>query len=299
MIQRFQLPVWVPLDLDATLGCGQTFRWKKVADRWVGVVNRHPLSLRHDLQNGVLEVEAEQGVFLGKDLEEGVRFYLGLSDPLSTILESTQQFFSRNGFATALDLSGIFSEHKGLRILHQDPFEMLVEFLLSTQTSIPALQGKLEKMCSKFPENRCEFPRGTLYRFPTWEQLSQLPESDFQQLGFGYRSRWLTALLHSVHPRELVSVQALPFGEKLEYLLGFEGIGYKVANCVLLFGFGEFSAFPVDVWISRVLQEHWHIVGNPAELMECGQRLFGPYCGYAQQYLFHHFRNSRKGGKAS
>src|SRR6056297_925260 len=107
---------------------------------------------------------------------------------------------------------------------------------------------------------------------------------------FGYRSKWLKKLVDTIDIREFRALKNMPLQQKLNYLTSFSGVGYKVANCVALFGFADFSAFPVDVWISRFLKQNFGITGNAESLMVVGQEIFGDFCGYIQEYIFYYIR---------
>ncbi|HOO33107.1 MAG TPA: hypothetical protein PK466_07345 [Thermotogota bacterium] len=176
---------------------------------------------------------------------------------------------------------------------------MLVEYLLSTQSSIPTIRRRVEELSSYFPENRVFIGDEPLYLFPTPEQLNQIDEASFQKMKFGYRSKWLKELVSTIRLNEFMQIKNLSLQHKIRYMTQFNGIGYKVANCVALFGFSSFDAFPVDVWISRFLEEFFGITGNAEKLMYTGQEIFGKNCGYIQEYIFFYIRNrnrSFKGG---
>jgi N-glycosylase/DNA lyase len=98
---------------------------------------------------------------------------------------------------------------------------------------------------------------------------------------------------------DLESLHTLPTDDARIALRRLRGVGEKVANCILLFAYERFEAFPVDVWIARILRQDYGIAkadATPARLREFAANHFGPYGGYAQQYLFHHGRTSRKRG---
>jgi N-glycosylase/DNA lyase len=281
----------VSFDLDNTLNCGQTFRWCKRNDKWYGVVNRQPIILRYNKEKKILEIESNSEEFSGLKLSDGVSWYLGLNDSLETIKESGRQMIARKHPAFLESYEQIFDTSIGIRILRQDPLEMLIEYLLSTQSSILTIKRRVELLSSHFLENRTFIGFEEFFLFPTVDQLKGLGEDVFKKMKFGYRSRWLKELVEKINEDEYRQIKNTSLEHKIQYMIQFNGIGYKVANCVALFGFSAFEAFPVDVWISRFLEEFFDIIGNSEKLMHKGREIFGKNCGYIQEYIFFFIRN--------
>jgi len=285
-----EIPVNVSLDLDNTLNCGQTFRWHKKNEKWYGVVNRTPLILNYDPTQSLLEVQSIGEEINGETLENGIIHYLGLNDSLQSIKGNALKQVEK----THPDFIPLFHEivdpSLGIRLLRQDPWEMLVEFLLSTQSNILTIKKRCEKLAGFFPENQVFIKEEPFFLFPSIDQLRHLEVDDFQSMLFGYRSKWLKELVDTIDIRMFKTLKNMPLEQKLNYMTGFSGIGYKVANCVALFGFSDFRAFPVDVWISRFLNQYFGVTGNAENLMVVGQEIFGEFCGYIQEYIFYYIR---------
>lgn len=281
-------------DLDNTLDCGQTFRWYKRNGSWYGIVNRQPVILTHNKEEKVLEIAANSDKFYGMALSDGISWYLGLNDSLESIKESGRKNLAERYPDFLKIYENIFDITLGIRVLRQDPWEMLIEYLLSTQSNIPTIKKRVELLSACFPENKVFIGEEDFYLFPDLKQLKQLAESDFQRLKFGYRSKWLKTLVERIDIKEYMQIRNMALDHKIQYLTQFNGIGYKVANCVALFGFSSFDAFPVDVWISRFLDEYFGITGNAEKLMYKGQEIFGKNCGYIQEYIFFCIRNRNR-----
>lgn len=280
------------LDLDATLDCGQTFRWRKINGVWQGVVEDNVLFLEYNKENGYLKISSNKEEFRGMPLKEGIEDYLGLKDSLETIRGSINNSLISSGYSDFRPkMNEIYQASYGLRLLRQDAFEMCMDYIISTQMNINMIKVKIERICSLFSENRINFKGYTFFGFPTLEQLKSLPAAKFREAGLGYRSEWLQEFFMNVDCRKLKELKNCGIKEKLDYFLRFKGIGYKVANCIILFGYSDFSAFPVDVWISRFMESNFNITGNPQSLFEKGRKIFGDYCGYAQEYFFNYSRN--------
>ncbi len=291
------LKVMTALDLDATLDCGQTFRWKKNGDSWHGAVGENVFILKHDKKNGNLEICSNKNEFRGLSLKEGIEEYLGLKDSLESIRQSIHDSIIENGYPDFVGkMDEIYRSAYGLRLLRQPPLEMCVEYIISTQMNINMIKMRVERICELFPENRVVLKGNMFYKFPVLSQLKRITTSKFREIGLGYRSEWLNEFLLRIEAKQLEEIKNSSIREKIDFFLDFKGIGYKVANCIILFGYSDFSAFPVDVWISRFMEDNFKLTGNPQSLYEKGRKIFGKYCGYAQEYFFHHSRNLSKVG---
>ena len=170
---------------------------------------------------------------------------------------------------------------KGIRILRQDPWEMLISFIISQRKNIPAIKASIEKLCALAGEKIDENPEGgAVYSFPTPEALAALSLEQLSGCSLGYRDKYVHRAAMDVASGavDLESWKKLDDEGLMEELLKLFGVGVKVANCEILFGYHRLDAFPKDVWINRVL-----------ELQYPGGFLFdeyAPYNGVMQQYLF-------------
>lgn len=249
------------LNLDLTLDCGQAFRWVRQADgSWSGVVKGVFLNISRTGDTVVLKNTNK------KDFEN---IWLNYFDFDKDYVEICSRLKQDKLLAPTVD------EYYGIRILNQDSWEALCSFVISQQNNIKRIKGIIDRLCRTYGEEVCE----GYYSFPSAEVLSKLTVEDFEALGTGYRAKYLEKLSKSVASGELNldKIKALPLDEARAELLKIFGVGIKVANCALLFGFGFYDAFPVDVWMKRVMEFY------PNGLPEC----FNGISGIAQQYLFH------------
>ncbi len=281
-----------PFDLDFSLCCGQVFRWKKTGGWWYGVVGDKVIKIR---QCGA-ELE-----FGGAD-EEFIRHYFGLNDDLAQI---SRCIAKDTYIQTALQ------RFEGLRIVRQMPWECLISFICATYKSIAAIELMLKKISAKYGEKRtldgCDF-----HTFPTVERLALASENGLQECGLGYRAKYVQATAKKILEEkiDLEGLKIVPYLEARKKLLEFQGVGLKVADCVLLFSLDKPEAFPVDVWVKRVILNHY-ADQFPAELVKkmrshgsltngeylkigsFARTYFGRYAGYAQEYLYHYERTQR------
>jgi N-glycosylase/DNA lyase len=282
----------VPFDLDFSLCCGQVFRWQKVDGWWYGVVGENVVKI---CQCGAeLKFENVNADF--------VRTYFGLNDNLEEI-----------GQCIARDDNVRLALHKfeGLRIIRQVPWECLISFICATYKSIAAIELMLKKLTMKYGEKQV-IDDMDFYTFPTVEKLANASENGLRECGLGYRAKYVQATAKKIHDENinLEDLKNLPYLEARKKLLEFPGVGLKVADCVLLFSLKKMEAFPVDVWVKRVvlnhyanqlpepfvkkLQSHNSLTNGEYEKIGAFARTyFGAYAGYAQEYLYHYERTQR------
>ena len=165
----------------------------------------------------------------------------------------------------------------GLRILRQDLWEVMVSFIISQQNNIPRIKGCLKKLC--------EINGG---KFPTPNDFLNFREQDLDSVKLGYRKNYLLKISESIFNGnfDLEKLKRMNYLEAMKYLKTLHGIGDKVANCIALFGMYLIEAFPVDVWIKRILETHYH---NNFSLERWNLQDIG---GIVQQYMFFYGRSS-------
>ena len=170
---------------------------------------------------------------------------------------------------------------RGLRILTQDPWEMIITFIISQRKSMPAIATCIEALCTSFGNKiSINEEQESFYAFPSAEKISMLSEKELLQCGLGYRAEYVLDAARKVSSGwlSIEECKNLPDEKLFSKLCEVRGIGPKVANCIMLFGFGRTSCAPIDVWISRIIEEEF-AGKNPFPA-------FGSYAGIVQQYMF-------------
>ncbi len=173
----------------------------------------------------------------------------------------------------------------GIRILKQNLFETLISFIVSANNNIKRIKLILNRIKEKYGT----FMNG-YFAFPTREQLLSATEADFAELGAGYRAKYLFEVLRQVDEDMLLQWDLLPTKELRNNLVSLMGVGPKVADCVLLFGYGRGDVFPVDTWIEQMYDRFYTHIDNREKVRENLVAEFGELSGYAQQYLFFFMR---------
>lgn len=253
------------LDLDLTLDCGQAFRWVRQEDgSWSGAAKGVFLNIKK---------EGEDLIFKNTSKEDFEKIWVNYFDLEKDYVQICDRLKQDKLLSSTVD------EYYGIRILNQDSWEVLCSFVISQRNTIKRIKGIIARLCEKYG---ADIGNG-FYAFPTAQRLAKLSAEDFEALGAGYRAEYLEKLSRAVAEGEidLEKIKTLPLEEARTELLKLRGVGIKVANCALLFGFGFYDAFPIDVWMERVMAYY------PRGLPACFQGIGG----IAQQYLFHWARN--------
>ena len=185
----------------------------------------------------------------------------------------------------------------GMRILNQDPWETLISFIISANNNITRIKGIIERLSQKFGREIC-WEGKSYYTFPAPESLACASEEDLKACGCGYRGAYIkkTAAMVAEGLISPYKIRELSYEEGHKTLLSCMGVGDKVADCILLFSMEKPEAFPVDVWVKRVME--YFYIGSPVPIRQIktiAAEKFGKYAGLAQQYLFYYAREKKIG----
>jgi N-glycosylase/DNA lyase len=263
------------LDLASTLTSGQSFSWERTPEgHWRGWIAGQP---------ALVWSEGEMLRASGLGLTEAVvARYFTLDVPMHEVFAS---------FPEDPWLARARAFAPGLRLLRQEPWETLCNFICSSLKQIVQIEQINASLRRAFGRSLGD----ERFTFPEAAELAQVSEARLRECRLGFRARHLFVAARQIAAGEvsLEHVGALPTPEAEEELRRIRGVGTKVANCILLFAYGRMEAFPIDVWVERVLRRLYF--GNRssvshARMVRFAHRHFGPYRGYAQQFLFHWIR---------
>ncbi len=252
----------------------------------------------------------DDGSYIGPAMGKVIR--VAFEDGRLTIDNANEEEF-RQIWSKYLDLERDYSELKklltasdeimktaseygyGIRILNQDFWETVVSFIISQNNNIPRIKGCIESLCSNFGAVIGEYGGRVYYDMPTPEKLASLTVEDLSPCRLGYRAQYLIKMAQQFMEKggpEEVRKEMVGAPDPIEALQDFCGIGPKVAACISLFGLGRFDAFPIDVWMRRVMNRLYGIDEKDIKAMKAyAQDHFGEYGGIAQQYLFYYIRS--------
>lgn len=256
-----------------TLSSGQCFRWTERNGVMCGTAFGRYIEVKQD--GGSLTI-------FGADAEEYDRIWRGYFD-------LDRDYDGIRDIVTEIEprLEDAAEYASGVHILAQEPWEALCSFVISQNNNIPRIRGIIRKLCLNYGEKalRGEYADDEAdgRAFPTAEALASVPEETFKEFGCGYRAAYLVEVSRRVAGGEidLEYIKRAPIDEARKILRSIKGVGPKVAECALLYGFGRLECFPVDVWIRRALETEF----------TGGTALIGhEYAGVAQQYIFEYIR---------
>lgn len=263
------------IDVESSINSGQVFLWKRDGDLWYGIDGEHIVSVSDSGRTVRSHIGQPRDIFRKQD---DMKKILDNISRDSQVAVAVQRFL-------------------GMRLMRQDPFQCLITFITSTNSSIPNIKNALYKLCARYGES-AEFDGMKFSLFPKPEILARANISGLGSCSLGYRAKYVkkAAAQLSAGKLDLDELAKTPYKDGIESLLSVSGVGSKVADCVLLFSLEKLEAFPLDRWMSRILEQNYpheefgRMVGitskRYAELHNKILKRFGPYAGYAQQFLF-------------
>jgi len=271
-------------DLSLTLGCGQVFHWRRHGAGWLGMIGDTPCYAE---QRG-------DTLLVPRGLEEKAAHYFALDHPLAEM---------RATFPDDPAMSAAAEACRGLRLVRQPHWECTATFITSAQKAVVHIAQISHTLRQRYGR-ASEWNGQRLFSYPEPAALGALEEADLRACALGYRAKNLLNAARMVASGEVdfSAIGKLDDAKAEEELQRLPGVGPKVANCALLFGFERLAAFPIDVWIERILRSIYFAKKRKVtttRLREFSARYFGPYGGYAQQYLFHHARTTQPRGAKS
>ena len=270
-------------ELKHVFECGQCFRWnKQVNGNYIGVVKNKVLELSKENQDLIIynidEKEFHEHWFDYFDLE---RDYAEIKLKLSNEDEILKQ---------AIPFGN------GIRILNQDPFEIIISFIISANNRIPMIKRCIENIARNFGDET-EYKGKTYYGFPGLDQLCNVSEEQFMSMGAGFRAKYIKETISKIYSNQFNIDEATKLNDdechkKLQEL---SGVGAKVSDCIMLFSMKKHSAFPVDVWVKRAMNVFYDAPENMSlnKIRSFAQKKFGDNSGIAQQYLFYYARENK------
>ena len=263
-------------DLRQTLECGQCFNFEKINENEYAVVAHE--RLLHVKQ------EEDELIFLNAS-DEDIRDiwipYFDLERDYGEIKARINEADPR--------LESVTAQYGGIRILNQEFVETLNSFIISQNKNITHIKQIIRHISEADGSPLGEIAGRAYYSFPDLEKLDTITEDDFRALKTGFRAPYLRDAIDRMASGEIdgEELRQMSFADAKKRLMAIKGVGDKVANCVLLFSLGFRNAFPVDVWIKRIMEELYFHKDTPKDEIETfAADLFGEYGGYAQQYLF-------------
>ena len=264
-----------------TLECGQCFRWKKEDDgSFTGVIKNGIINISTNRENKTI-MKCEISGEVKKIVEE----YFDMNRDYSNIKK-----------IISVDDKNMIEAIKygyGIRILHQDSWEMLISYIISAANNIPRISKTIENI-SKAYGKKILFEDKEYYLFPTPEELGKATIEDLRTLNLGFRDKYVYGATKAVLDGtvNLSDIEKMSYKDAKKELMKINGVGAKVADCILLFSMNKGEAFPIDTWIKKVMVQLYNTKDSLKEIEKCAEERFGEYAGIAQQYLFYYMREN-------
>jgi len=262
------------INLEHTINSGQVFLWEKDQNKWYGINGQNILII-----NELSEI---------KSYSKQKNDFFRSKDNLEEILKSiSKDSITRKAI----------KKYLGLRLLRQDPFQCFISFIVSSNSNIQKIKISLENICKNFGE-KIFFENKEFFLFPTPKILSSASIQEIKKCGTGYRSNFIIKASEMVYSNQLnfETLKKYEYVQAKEIISQAPGVGSKVADCILLFSLDKLEAFPLDRWMIRILNKYYPNVFDISTktltskqyeiLHEKIMNYFGPYAGYAQQFLF-------------
>lgn len=270
-------------DLDQIFDCGQCFRWQKEDDgSYTGVASGMAANMALEGSNLVIDnCDSE-------NFENFWRNYLDFDTDYAKIknnLKSKDEVIGR-----------AIKRGEGIRLLNQDVWETIISFIISANNNIPRIKGCIKSLCENFGQEIGQYRGKVRYAFPDAKTLADMTVEDLAPCRLGYRAKYIIASAKMFEADrqtyEGLKEAEVSSAETFKTISTLNGVGPKVANCIMLFALKKRDAFPIDVWMKKVMNFLYGFEENDVKGMEAfAKEKFGEYAGIAQQYLFYYMRN--------
>lgn len=261
-LTQITIPKTPTFDVGQTLDCGQVFRYVFDGTAYSVFAKNHVARIREDGDNYVLQCD-------DKD------FFVNYFDFDTDYADIQSKVDDCPFMHEAIDFG------RGIHILKQDPVEAIFSFIISQNNHIPRIKGIIERICNALGEDM-----GDYHAFPEVRKLADVGVDFFKSVGAGYRAEYLDRVAKTLVDEDVYSWGALDTKDLRAKLLSLHGVGRKVADCALLFGFGRSDVFPVDTWIKKIYESEYQ-VQDAEKMSELLVKRYGNYSGFAQQWAFY------------
>ena len=281
-------------DLKQTLECGQCFRWEKVAENnYIGVAFGKVLEVFQNKNDIILYNTNEQ------DFKNIWKKYFSLDKNYTEI---------KTQLSTDATLRDAIEYGSGIRVLNQEPFEMVISFIISARNSVPMISKTVNEISRRWGK-KLEYKGKEYFAFPEKEVLASITIEEMKDAGGSFRSRYIIDTSDKINKCENIKLGKLSMDNQDEFLelydldriisldddechkalQNYSGVGSKVADCIMLFSMEKTSAFPVDRWVQRAMMQFYN-AGDLSlpKIRIFGRDRFGKFAGAAQQYLFYY-----------
>lgn len=247
--------------------CGQVFRYRRINDFEYEIYSLDKKAIIKENDDSIVIISNDVKYFEKYlDLDRNYEFIINQIIKMPLIKEN-------------------IDKSKGIRILNQDPFEVIISFIISANNNIPRIKKIIEKICEKYGKKMDGY-----YSFPTQKELAISTEKELFELGCGYRSKYIyetTKILENIDLNKYYTYDDLTLEKEI---IKLKGVGPKVLDCIMLFGFHKNNVFPVDTWTKKIYKDIFPEKNENKNIKSLRNdliKIYSPFSSYAQQYLFY------------
>lgn len=271
-------------NLKYTLECGQCFRWQKINENtYIGVIKDRVLKVEQE--GSKLYVSSNKN----ENLKEVVEKYFDLEEDYA-LIEKIIVKIDEN-------IANAVKNTSGIRHLNQNFFETLISYIISANNNISRISKSVNEIAKRYGR-RVIFEDEEYYLFPTKEELKNVSIKDYRECGVGFRDKYVYKAVQDMLDEKLDErdIKSMSTEELRKELISFDGVGPKVADCILLFSCSRKEVFPIDVWVERVMSLLYFKMNNgkvkKKDILEYAKTNFKEYAGIIQQHLFYNMREN-------
>ncbi len=262
------------ININNSINSGQVFLWEKNGTDWYGINGQDILKIN---ENGII-----------KSILNSKTNFFRKNDNMQEIIKSISKDET---------VKKSVKQYEGLRIFKQDPFQCMISFIISSNSNIQKIKNSLEKISKKFGK-KVKIQNKEFFLFPKPEKLANASIEEIKKCGVGYRAPFIKQASKMIVLKKInfKYLEKCDYQEAKKNICLIPGVGNKVADCILLFSLNKLEAFPLDTWMIKILEKYYSNQFNIETktitekqyqiLHEKIVNYFGPYCGYAQQFLF-------------
>ncbi len=266
-------------DIDSTITCGQIFRYELIDDTYIIVIKDRVISIKKDGKYLLIESNNED------NLLDVITDYFDLKRDYKKITSDLINMDKR--------LEDAVNYSSGLHMIHQDPFETVIEYVISQNNRVPSIANSLNMIALKYGKEVI-FNNKKYYLFPEYSKLKDVSVEEYRLCKVGFRDKYIYDIVQAINLNllDLNKIYEMNDTDALNYLIGFKGIGNKVASCILLFAYHKFNVYPIDTWVKKYMKDEYGIE-TEKDIKKFTNEKYMEYSGLAIQYMFNYKRNKK------
>lgn len=265
------------IDLNNTITCGQIFRFEIKDNKYIIILDDRVVELYEDDKYIYVESNNED------NLENKIKDYLDLN----------RDYDSINNKLIKIDplLKDVIDSSNGFKIINQYPFETIISYIISANNAVRNIQKSVNLISEKYGE-KVSYKGNVYYLFPTLEQIKNVSIEELNTFKIGFRSKYIHELINNIDGNKLDYINTLNTEQAIEYLRTYNGIGLKVASCIMLFAYKRLDVFPIDTWVKKYMIDNYNL-SNIKDIEKYTKEKYGKYSGLVIQYFFNSKRNKQ------